>query len=63
MFRQERLAMNDLFSLSGRTALVTGGSRGIGRMIAAGFLRAGCRAVYISSRKAEACDATAREPV
>ena len=53
--------MNDLFSLSGRTALVTGGSRGIGRMIAAGFLQAGCRAVYISSRKAEACDATARE--
>ena len=53
--------MNDLFSLSGRTALVTGGSRGIGRMIAAGFLRAGCRAVYISSRKADACEATARE--
>ena len=41
-------------------ALVTGGSRGIGRMIAAGFLRPGAR-VYISSRKAEACDATARE--
>ena len=53
--------MNDLFSLSGRSALVTGGSRGIGRMIAAGFLKAGARAVYISSRKAEACDATARE--
>jgi Dehydrogenases with different specificities (related to short-chain alcohol dehydrogenases) len=53
--------MNDLFSLFGRTALVTGGSRGIGRMIAAGFLRAGCRAVYISSRKADACDATARQ--
>ena len=53
--------MNDLFSLAGRTALVTGGSRGIGRMIATGFLRAGCRAVYISARKAEACDATARE--
>ena len=53
--------MNDLFSLSGRTALVTGGSRGIGRMIAGGFLKAGARAVYISSRKAEACDATARE--
>ncbi|HEX4234568.1 MAG TPA: SDR family oxidoreductase [Caldimonas sp.] len=53
--------MNDLFSLSGRTALVTGGSRGIGRMIAAGFLRAGCRAVYISARKADACDATAKE--
>src|SRR6185369_10936464 len=43
--RHTRTAMNDLFSLSGRTALVTGGSRGIGRMIAAGFLRAGCRAV------------------
>jgi NAD(P)-dependent dehydrogenase (short-subunit alcohol dehydrogenase family) len=53
--------MNDLFSLAGRTALVTGGSRGIGRMIAAGFLKAGCRAVYISARKAEACDKTAAE--
>jgi NAD(P)-dependent dehydrogenase (short-subunit alcohol dehydrogenase family) len=52
--------MTDLFSLKGRTALVTGGSRGIGRMIAAGFLAQGAR-VYISSRKAEACDATARE--
>jgi NAD(P)-dependent dehydrogenase (short-subunit alcohol dehydrogenase family) len=48
-------------SLSGKVALVTGGSRGIGRMIAAGFLSAGARAVYISARKAEACDATARE--
>jgi len=53
--------MNDLFTLAGRTALVTGGSRGIGRMIATGFLRAGCRAVYISSRKADACVATAHE--
>ncbi|MGE5211763.1 MAG: SDR family oxidoreductase, partial [Acidobacteriota bacterium] len=51
---------SDLFSLAGRTALVTGGSRGIGRMIAAGFLRAGAR-VFISSRKAAACDATAAE--
>ena len=49
-----------LFSLAGRTALVTGGSRGIGRMIAAGFLQAGAR-VFISSRKAEACNATAAE--
>ncbi|MEJ6024146.1 SDR family oxidoreductase [Ramlibacter sp. PS4R-6] len=52
--------MNDLFSLQGRTAIVTGGSRGIGRMIAAGFLAQGAK-VYISSRKAEACEETARE--
>lgn len=49
-----------LFSLEGRSALVTGGSRGIGRMIAEGLLRAGAR-VYISARKAQACDATAQE--
>jgi NAD(P)-dependent dehydrogenase (short-subunit alcohol dehydrogenase family) len=52
--------MNDLFTLQGRTALVTGGSRGIGRMIAAGFLAAGAR-VYISARKADACDRAATE--
>ncbi|HLI66101.1 MAG TPA: SDR family NAD(P)-dependent oxidoreductase [Caulobacteraceae bacterium] len=50
----------DLFSLAGRTALVTGGSRGIGKMIAAGYIAAGAK-VYISSRKADACDATAKE--
>jgi len=50
----------DLFSLEGRTALVTGGSRGIGRMIAAGFIDQGAK-VYISSRKAADCDATAQE--
>ncbi|MDO5629095.1 MAG: SDR family oxidoreductase [Mobilicoccus sp.] len=52
--------MRTLFSLEGRTALVTGGSRGIGRMIAEGLLHQGAT-VYVSSRKAQVCDATAEE--
>ncbi|HUI03049.1 MAG TPA: SDR family oxidoreductase [Acidimicrobiales bacterium] len=52
--------MTDLFSIAGKTAVVTGGSRGIGRMIATGYVRAGAK-VYISSRKADACDALAAE--
>src|SRR5438270_8786080 len=51
----------DLFSLHGRIALVTGGSRGIGRMIAAGFLNQGAAKVYITARKAGPCEATAKE--
>jgi NAD(P)-dependent dehydrogenase (short-subunit alcohol dehydrogenase family) len=50
----------DLFSVAGKVAVVTGGSRGIGAMIASGLVLAGCR-VYITARKAEACDAKAAE--
>ncbi|MEM9494639.1 MAG: SDR family oxidoreductase [Pseudomonadota bacterium] len=52
--------MKDLFSLKGRTAIVTGGSRGIGKMITQGFLEQGAR-VYITARKAPACDQAAEE--
>ncbi|MEU5550306.1 MULTISPECIES: glucose 1-dehydrogenase [unclassified Micromonospora] len=52
--------MQDLFSVDGKTVLVTGGSRGIGLMIARGFVAAGAH-VIISSRKAAACEAVAAE--
>ena len=50
----------ELFDLSGKTAVVTGGTRGIGLMIARGLLAAGAR-VYVSSRKPEACAAAEQE--
>ena len=50
----------NLFRLDGRTALITGGSRGIGKMIAAGFIAQGAT-VFISARKADACFETAKE--
>jgi NAD(P)-dependent dehydrogenase (short-subunit alcohol dehydrogenase family) len=52
--------VKDLFSIEGKTAVVTGGSRGIGYMIAQGMVEAGAK-VYISARKADACDAAAAE--
>src|SRR5262245_12598945 len=50
----------DLFDLTGKTAVITGGTRGIGLMIARGLLEAGA-SVYLSSRKPEAGEAAAAE--
>jgi NAD(P)-dependent dehydrogenase (short-subunit alcohol dehydrogenase family) len=56
----EAIHVESLFSIKGKTAVITGGSRGIGLMIARGFLESGAK-VYISSRKKDVCDAVARE--
>jgi len=53
-------ALDELFSVTGRTALVTGGATGIGRICAEALLSGGAR-VLIASRKAEACEAAAKE--
>ncbi len=52
--------MQELFSVDGKKAVVTGGTRGIGYMIAEGLLKAGAE-VYISSRKADSCEEAALE--
>ncbi|KAK8155172.1 conidial pigment biosynthesis 1,3,6,8-tetrahydroxynaphthalene reductase Arp2 [Phyllosticta citrichinensis] len=57
---------NNIFSLEGKTAVVTGASRGLGLAAASGILQAGASKVYITSRSAkgceEACDALAKVP-
>ena len=55
------MTLEDMFSLKGRNALVTGGSRGIGRMIVEGFLAAGAERVYITARKGGELHETAAE--
>src|SRR5436189_3822398 len=54
------MKIDELFSVRGKVALVTGGSRGIGEMIVRGYVENGAK-TYITARNAEACDALARE--
>ena len=52
--------MENLFDINGKVALVTGGSRGIGAMIAEGFVKNGVK-TYITSRKSDQCNLKAEE--
>ena len=58
--RMKDLSVGELFGVEGKTVLVTGGARGIGLMIAAGFVANGAR-VYIASRSKDACEAAAKQ--
>ena len=50
-----------LFSMKGKICVITGGSRGLGKAIARGFLEAGAKRIYITARKQEECDQAAKE--
>jgi NADP-dependent 3-hydroxy acid dehydrogenase YdfG len=54
------MKIDKLFSVAGKVAVVTGGSRGIGEMIARAYVENGAK-VYITARKAEACNQLAQE--
>ncbi|MFK7731502.1 MAG: SDR family oxidoreductase [Pseudomonadales bacterium] len=53
--------LNELFSMQNKICVVTGGSRGLGFYMAKAFLGAGAKRVYITARKADACNAAAQE--
>ncbi|MEH6609365.1 MAG: SDR family oxidoreductase [Halioglobus sp.] len=53
--------INKLFSMEGKVCLITGGSRGLGYAIAQAFFAAGAKRIYITARKAEACEQAATE--
>jgi NAD(P)-dependent dehydrogenase (short-subunit alcohol dehydrogenase family) len=52
---------NALFSMHDKVCVITGGSRGLGKAMARAFLEAGAKRVYVTARKAEECEATAKE--
>ena len=54
------MKIEELFSIRGKVALVTGGSRGLGEMIARAYVENGAK-VYITARRADACEALAKE--
>jgi NAD(P)-dependent dehydrogenase (short-subunit alcohol dehydrogenase family) len=57
---EEQMKLQDMFDLTGKVAIVTGGGRGIGKFIATGLAEAGADLV-IASRKIENCENTAKE--
>src|SRR5712691_12143076 len=58
--QERRMKIEELFSVRGKVALVTGGSRGLGEMIARAYVENGAK-VYITARRSDACEALAKE--